>query len=485
MPAATHSPGDPFSRLAAALRQNTDDLPERALHVDGTLPAPLDGTLYRNGPGVFRRGDRRNTTVLDGDGFVQRLRLHEGGARYSRRMVRTPKFQREQASGRFEYASWTTRAPGLLRNLGGRVPSQASITTYMVGDHLHALDEVAPVFELDPDSLRTRGPATLGLPHGDRFVKAHARRMAGSGDWVFVSAPMGRHGMQLHLLRQHADGRRTATPPVQAPRMVYFHDFAVTERHAIFILQPAYVRVLRFLAGWSTFRDCLQWRPDEGNRILVVNMDSGASQQFDAPACWVWHLGNAWESGSEIVLDFVGYDSAEQLLGPHAHMAALMDGQRGHTGGPGTLRRYVLNRANGTLSETLLASGNHEFPSIDPRTGARQHQKLYTASSEGDGLFYTRLSALDTQHGRMTQFDFGPQTAVSEPVFAPRSGDRPDAGWLITQTFDLERQTTAFAILDAERLGDGPLATVALDHAVPMALHGCWVAGQRPLEHRP
>ena len=87
MPATTAS-ADPFACLATALRQNTDDLPERTLRVRGKLPAALDGVLYRNGPGLFRRSGRSNTTVLDGDDFVQRLRLHGRVARAGRRHAR-------------------------------------------------------------------------------------------------------------------------------------------------------------------------------------------------------------------------------------------------------------------------------------------------------------------------------------------------------------------------------------------------------------
>jgi carotenoid cleavage dioxygenase-like enzyme len=41
--------------------------------VEGNIPRELNGSLYRNGPGLFERGGLRKPHLLDGDGLVQRL----------------------------------------------------------------------------------------------------------------------------------------------------------------------------------------------------------------------------------------------------------------------------------------------------------------------------------------------------------------------------------------------------------------------------
>lgn len=248
-----------------------------------------------------------------------------------------------------------------------RVSSQAGITSYLVNGVLYALDEVAPGFELDSLTLDTRKPAALGLPDNDHGMKAHARYLPGSRDWIFASTRMGRKGMQIDFIRHRPNGERIATPTVPAPRMSFLHDFGATEHHAVVILQPAILRPLRYLSGLASYTDSLEWHARAGNVVLVIDLKSGSAKSFEAPTSWVCHIGNAHEQGDEVVLDFVGYDDPGHFLGHNAQLAAVMRAQEGVRGAPGHLRRYVMNQRTGQLAETILSDGNYEFPSIDPR----------------------------------------------------------------------------------------------------------------------
>jgi all-trans-8'-apo-beta-carotenal 15,15'-oxygenase len=43
---------------------------DTAPRVEGRIPEGLNGSLYRNGPGLFERGKSRKPHLLDGDGLV-------------------------------------------------------------------------------------------------------------------------------------------------------------------------------------------------------------------------------------------------------------------------------------------------------------------------------------------------------------------------------------------------------------------------------
>jgi len=90
----------------------------------------------------------------------------------------------------------------------------------------------------------------------------------------------------------------------------------------------------------------------------------------------------------------------------------------------------------------------------------------------------------------------GPRCFVNEPFFVPRSppvgsssgassngsggiagsgGEQAeDDGWIIVGVHDAEVQRAHIAILDAQRIEEGPVASIALPHALPPGLHGCW-----------
>src|SRR5687768_6977374 len=86
--------------------------------LEGRWPAELTGTLYRNGPGWFDRAGARYTHWFDGDGLMRSWRIGGGQVVHSARMIATRKFQREQASGRFEMPAAGTRIenPAPVRN---------------------------------------------------------------------------------------------------------------------------------------------------------------------------------------------------------------------------------------------------------------------------------------------------------------------------------------------------------------------------------
>ena len=111
--------------LFAALGSDIEDRPAGTVKVTGKLPPGLNGVLYRNGPGLFRRGGMSKRNVLDGDGLVQRLTFTDGRADYARRFVRTPKFAAEAAANRFLYPTWATTAPEPLADVDQHVQSQA------------------------------------------------------------------------------------------------------------------------------------------------------------------------------------------------------------------------------------------------------------------------------------------------------------------------------------------------------------------------
>ncbi|TGG90607.1 carotenoid oxygenase [Natronospirillum operosum] len=443
--------------------------------VEGTLPADLAGTLYRNGPGRFDRGQRRKKHLLDGDGFVQRLHFAEGRVHFRAAFVQTPKFEREEAADRFLYSTWTTPRPGgPLRNLGGGpMQSQAGITVYPVGDRVYALDEGNPAWSLDPDTLATLGSHQLG--EGNIGIKAHSKLDPVSGEWLLAGQDFGRvsslntviHDQAGDLLHQH----RVSDQPLR-----YFHDFLATEHYYVFVLHPCVLNPFGFLFGMRSVVDSLEWQPELGNRVVVVPRSGGEPRNFEATGAFMWHALNAHERGDEIVADIVAYDHPDHFIpinGREPLLSALMEGRMGAAEEPGRIRRYVINLRTGQLREEILHNGNHEFPFVDPRTATLRHRVGYFAWS-GIGTMNTGIKRMDMDSGAEQVFDFGPGTHVGEPVFAADSSDQTDAGWLLAQCLDGASGRAFYAVFDARQVAAGPLARIWLQDALPISFHGWW-----------
>jgi all-trans-8'-apo-beta-carotenal 15,15'-oxygenase len=444
--------------------------------IEGRLPDGLAGVLYRNGPGLFERGGVRKPHLLDGDGLVQRLAFADGKAHYRNAFVATEKFVEEQAAGRYRHATWSMRKPGgMLANLGGGSPmSQAGVTVYPFRDALYAFDELSPPYRLDPETLATTGRHGFGDPAKPFETKAHTKFDPVSGDWLMFGVTHGRK-MEIHALVVAADGTLKAHHAVESPRQVYIHDFFATESHFVVLLHPMRFSPWGFLAGLSSYIDSLRWEPESGNLVMVLPRAGGAPKYFEAPGAFMWHALNAYDEGGEIVADFVGYDAPDHFMPHDALLYRLMDGRLGTARALGTLRRYRIGLATGHLRAETVDAGGHEFPMVDPRVATRRHRIGYL-SAAGRPALNSAVARVDLDTGKSTRFDFGDRAVAGEPVFAPRPGGGADEGWLIVQVHDGATETTVFAVLDAARVEDGPLARVRLPHPLPISFHGWWQA---------
>ena len=66
---------------------------------------------------------------------------------------------------------------------------------------------------------------------------------------------------------------------------------------------------------------------------------------------------------------------------------------------------------------------------------------------------------------------------TSEPIFVA-SGETEGKGYLLANLYDAREDKSQLVILDAQNVGDGPIARAFLDHRVPFGFHGNW----RPLD---
>ena len=446
--------------------------------VEGAVPEDITGSLFRNGPGLFKTGGVDIQHVLDGDGLVQRLSFDQGRVHYQNRFVETDKLIEERRQGRRVTSTWTTRkSPNPLASLGGNVTmSQAGVTVYPVHGHVLARDELGPSYEIDPETLETIGK--VDLPEGMEAsgVKAHSKIDPKTNDWITAGTRYGPkmkidvaiYGEALSLKRQFT---------IDAPRQVYIHDFAVSENYLIFVLHPCYISPLPFLLGLKSFTDGFKWRGEDGNSVVVVSKDGNDVYHFDAPAAFMWHALNAFEQGGKLIVDFVGYDDPDHFIGDRPLLKTLMKGQLGKAQSAGMIRRYDIDIKGGTLGETIVDTANHEFPMMDGRLSGQQHRIGYFACG-GIGAFNTGLKRLDYKYGNSDVFDFGPTIQVGEPVFVEKPGGDLDEGWLIAQCLDGRTEQTCFAMFDAGHISDGPIAKIKLDHHVPISFHGSWMADQ-------
>lgn len=440
-----------------------------AAEVSGRFPAAVQGVLYRNGPAIHDLGGRRYQHWFDGDGMVQRYAITATGVNHSGKVVRTPKFVAEQAAGQRLLEGFGSKWPGVRQVTGPDAFNAANTSVLAVNGELLALWEGGSAFALDPQTLETRGakvwsPETRGVP-----FSAHPRVDTDGTVWNFgVSALADR--MVLYEIGPDARLRRAQAVPT--PHTAYVHDFAITERHLVFLMPPLVLERGRMHEGHS-FVDSHRWRPELGMRVLVVDKADFSRQQWlELPAGFMFHLGNAWEDAQGIIrVDYVQAATPDVLYGTDR---ALMRGQLS----PRPQYHIAVARLDtrrGLASQELLAV-QAEFPRIDPRLTGRRHRHLLHAShSQPSHPGFSAVARTSVETGHTDRYAYGADHMVEEHLFIPEPGSAPGgAGWVLGTALDLTRRRTVLACFRADRLGDGPVAQATLPYALPLGLHAAF-----------
>lgn len=455
--------------------------------VTGQLPIGLQGTFYRNGPGIYGRGSERKGSIADGDGMVRMYRFQGGKVSYRSRFVRTEKFVEEQAAGRFLYSTWTSPLPPNGKRLEADLsPNQAGVTPLVRNGKLYAADEANPPWTLDPNTLASIAPDSLNIadPTG---LKAHTRVDAKTGEWILFDTAFDPVAPSHSAYIVGADGkttkRRTIAVGANVP-LCYMHDFFVTGANVMLHLQPA-IPDFRKLAQGVPFGTSLTWQAGDGTKLAILSRNGAAEPIIvETDSRWMWHSVNAYERGNEIVADFVGYETPDhfvQIAGKEPAWYAYMQNRVGSYTSPGKLRRLVVNKTTKRAREETLDSGNNEFPVVDKRVHCYEHRDIYFIQAPGAALWWSRVVRFDAQTGASDGYDFGPGYFLNEPAFAadpslPVNLATRDAGWLLVPVFEAATGLSSLAIFRANALADGPVASVRLQTQDPFAFHGTWQA---------
>ncbi|MEU3078412.1 carotenoid oxygenase family protein [Streptomyces laurentii] len=444
--------------LSGGFAPVTEEVTALDLPVTGRIPAHLDGRYLRTGPNAFGVEDPAAHLWTLGDGMVHGVRIRDGRAEwYRNRWVRsssvadrlgeprrgTPVDPRMDMAPNVQVAGLDGRTFALL---------EGGIRPYELG------------YELD-----TVGPCDLGATPEGYSANAHS-----------ISDP---HTRELHSLAflygsehvQHivmdATGAVTRTTLIHTPGSPYMHDFALTERHVVLFDGPVVFSAAERATGIP-----FVWDGSHQARVGVMPRAGGAVRWFEVAAGLVGHTLNAYDDGTDVVIDVVrhpaGFDIKDVGLSRP------------------TLDRWRIDLAAGKVREDRLDDRVQDFPRVGSRYVGRPYRYGYAAAAElyapptapGDPRphegFSSALLKHDLVRGTTEAHEFGRFGAVGEGVFVPaESPAAEDDGYVMAYAHDAERGAADLVILSAQDFTGEPVARIHLPVRIPLGLHGNWVPG--------
>ena len=441
--------------------------------LSGACPEGLNGALYRNGPGKFRRPGGSATHWFDGDGLVRAFRVAGGKASLSARFVDTAKRRADTAAGAVVTPGFGTAARPGAKVTNNDDTNAANISMLALrgekgangkgGGALWALWEAGSPIGVDPADLSTVGVKTLRPDLAHMPFLAHPRVEPDGEIWS-----LGVAGDKALVWRLGPDGALISADTVDLPCASYVHDFTATERHLILVLQP-----LLQEKPTLPYIDSFVWKASQPTRILVLDKaDLGARKIYDLPAFFAFHFGAAW-ADPDGTIRFDACVSEDPAFATR-NARQVLKGEWTPIPPPKLSLITLLSNGHAKIEKTDIVA---EFPRADPSLSGWPRSTTIHATSDRNGPLFHGLATYNWRTGRADAFDFGGAHLVEEAVFVPRPEAKGELdGWLLAPSVNLVAKATELHVFDARQVAAGPLCSWRADVALPVSLHGAFVA---------
>lgn len=251
------------------------------------------------------------------------------------------------------------------------------------------------------------------------------------------------------------------------------HDFAIAGSYLVFCIPPVRLNLLPVVLGMSSFSDALEWKPQRGTQILVVDRHTlTLVSRSEAEAWYQWHFGHAEiDRDGAIALTMVRYAD----FATNQYLKEVATGET-RTKAPGAFWRLRIDPHTGKLrSQEVLLDRPCEFPvtSLVPNADPLTYLTVHRAGADVRRDVFGCIARLNLQTGELLEADCGEHRYPSEALFAADAID-PTQGWVLSLVYDGNTDTSEIWIWAGDRLQDEPVCRLGLPKKIPLGFHGTW-----------
>jgi len=456
------------------------------LEVEGELPAELAGTFFRVGPDQQFPPKMGDANPFNGDGIVTAFRFKNGHVDMQHRYVRTHRFVAERAARRGlfgDYRNPFTDDPSVQGI--ERTVSNTNVVPH--AGHLLAMKEDGRPYAMDPVTLETRQLWDWNGQMKATSFTAHPKIDPETGDLVgYAYAAKGEATKDIACYTFDRNGQLLREIWLESPHAAMIHDCGVTPNYIVLPVIPQLMDLERIKRGGILF----QWDPNADQIYIVIPRDGDAKDArfFRAPNAFPGHVINAFEDGDKVYLDLPIVNDNVFWFFPDAN---------GQAPNPASLRTEIvrwcfdMGASGETPSAKVVAELAGEFPHVDDRYAGRPYRyafmqatdptKPYNAEKAGPimGFFFNTFLSMDMATGKTKSWFVGDTSSTQEPIFVPRSATAPEGdGYVMGVVNRRAENRSDLLVFDAQRIDEGPIATVRIPVRLKYAIHGNWVPAE-------
>eukprot|EP00903_Cladosiphon_okamuranus_P013500 g12574.t1 len=504
--------------LQGAYAPVQEEVTAQECEVVGEVPEAVFGEFARNGPNP-RLPPTGRYHWFDGDGMVHAVRLKSSdSAMYTNRYTKTNMLKATEQTGEpvgIKFGDLASRLVipkmmiynlkaklGVTPNFSGMHESTANTSLVYHAGRLLALSEGGLPYALRvmcEGVIETIGKLSFEGKMDTAFT-AHPKLHVSSGKlYGFGYSLESKPYVTMYVV--DAEGKLERQFPINVERGTIMHDFAITEKYAIFLDLPLVMKPENFSKGKFpiVYDDKLYARMG----VLPLDAtDDSSIRWFDMPeAFFAFHVLNAWEEEVEVegegntnrVLKIVTCDLFEFDLDPN-ELINQKEQPPGRLPQPHTT---TLNLDTGKATRACIIpqppKEGLDFPQLRKTLVGKKNRFGFFAGFDLKGL-PTALVKLDLQAAtpettEVGRIDLGDWLG-GESIFVPRHGgeEEEDDGYLVGYVSPKDCSgNSELRVWDAKTMNADPVATIKLPARVPLGFHAIFMgeadlAAQKPAQ---
>jgi len=457
--------------------------------VSGKIPTDIDGAFYRVGGEWMYPPMFKDDSVFNTDGHVAMFRIKDGNCDFKNRFVRTPRYQAERKARKqlFGYYRQPAADDPSVRHIKDRTVANTNMLAH--GGKLFALKEDTLPYEMDPNTLETKGPYDFKGKYKSPTFTAHPKMDERTGElitWGYEATGPASNDIFFYWIDARGNVKREVR--FKAPYVSMIHDIALSPKH---IIIPIYGMVTskerlaegKIHWGWDT-------RLPTYYGVLPRDGEAKDVRWFKGPERAIVHTFNAVDHpDGRLVMEAAISDSNPFPFFPDVE-GKPFDGPKART----TARRITFDlnsKDDGFKEELLFQEAPGALCRIDDRYIGQDYRYGFMSYSDAGRPFDEKRGG--NLRGRVSncigQFDFkanklksyfvGDTHSLNECCFVPRNASNGEEGdgYLVAVVSDYGDMRSEFVIVDAKSMEEA--ARVKLPFRVSMQVHGIWASSKQ------
>lgn len=523
--------------MQAIFGKNGSETPEPVTAaIQGRVPDWLEGTLVRNGPGLFSVGDSSYNHWFDGLSLIHSFTFRNGEVCYRSKFLKSDTYRRNIKAERIVVTEFGTMVyPDPCKNIFSRFFTHLSniipdftdnnlVNIIRYGEDFYAASEINYINQIDPNTLETVGRTNYRNHIALNLATAHPHYDSEGNTYNMGTAIMalGKPKYVIFKVPHDASDPQKKKPALRKLEQIcsipfrslmfpsYFHSFGMTENYIVFVEQPFKLDIVNLATAYfrgASWGSCLKYDKDDTTLFHVVNRHTGRSltTRYYGDALVTFHHINAYEEQEQLVFDLITYKDSvlyEMFYIDYMRqdLSTLMEENQKNFSPP-VVSRFVLplNISKETergvnlvsLSDTsaraeLQDDGSvyctpdtiftgMELPRINYNYNTKKYRYVYGSRVEWTP-HPNKIAKVDIETRTHLEW-FQENCFPSEPVFVASPGAiEEDDGVILSSVISPDPAVAPFMlVLDARDLKE--LARAQIPASVHMDLHGYFIPG--------